>query len=388
MTHTPSDPERALLALTLIPGLGPVRIARLLHTLGSPESALSASAAQLQRIQGIGSQTASRIVESRPNAVAKTDDELDSITSAGAHLLTILSPHYPERLKAIPAAPPILQVLGSVEALSAHHSLAIVGSRSSTIYGTEQTRRFASTLGSAGFTIVSGGARGIDSAAHSAALDQRAPTIVVQGCGLAHTYPSEHHELYQRVASSAGAVISELPFKTPPSADNFPARNRIISGLSLAVLVIEAGHRSGALITARHAVEDHHRDVFAIPGRIDSSASAGSNKLLQDGAHLVTDPSQIIEILERSSQTRAHTPQRSSNHTNQSAPAPQSHNPEPLPPLDPESQRLLEALSEPQTADQLAESLAMSPAQIRAKATLLEIQGRITRAGANFQRTR
>jgi DNA processing protein len=383
---TPTDTDRALLALTLIPGLGPVRIARLLESLGSPQSVLSATTTQLRRIPGIGEHTASKVIQSRPGAVAKVDDELAALDSAGAHLLTILSPHYPERLRSIPAAPPILQIRGSTEALSAHHTLAIVGSRASTIYGVEQTRRFATTLGSAGFTIVSGGARGIDAAAHTAALDQRAPTIVVQGCGLAHTYPAEHADLYERVADSGGAVISELPFRTPPSADNFPARNRIISGLALAVLVIEAGHRSGALITARHAVEDHHRDVFAIPGRIDSSASAGSNKLLQDGAHLVTDPSQIIEILGRSSHSRTHNPTSLATNPNaNNHPAPNS---EPLPPLDPESQRLLDALSEPRTADQLAESLAMSPAQIRAKATLLEIQGRITRAGSNFQRTR
>lgn len=384
MTAPPTDPERALLALTLIPGLGPVRIARLLETLGDPDAVLSASAAQLQRIQGIGSQTASRIVRSRPDAVAKVDDELDAMTTAGATLLTILSDHYPQRLKSIPAAPPILQIRGDPAALAAHHSLAIVGSRSCTIYGTEQTRRFASTLGSAGFTIVSGGARGIDAAAHHAALDQGAPTIVVQGCGLAHTYPSEHADLYGRVAASAGAVISELPCRTPPSAENFPARNRIISGLALAVLVIEAGHRSGALITARHAVEDHNRDVFAIPGRIDSTASAGSNALLRDGAHLVTDPSQIIETLERSSSTRTPAP-RSAVSSPQNHSAPKT---EPLPPLEPDAQRLLDALDEPKTADQLAESLDMTPAQIRAKATMLEIQGRITRAGPAFRRTR
>jgi len=281
------------------------------------------------------------------------------------------------------------------------HTMAMVGSRKCTIYGTEQATRFASSLGSAGFTVISGGARGIDSAAHQGALNAGGQTLVVLGCGLGHVYPKENAELFDRVVDQGGAIISELPFHTPPTSENFPARNRIISGLSLGVLVIEAGRRSGALITARHAVEDHGREVFAVPGRVDSSASGGSNDLLKSGAHLVTDPGEIIEILERSAghlsqgaKALAHTPHHPPHTPNGSQNPPPTvvaqpnPEPEPLGDIDPIGRQILDALSEPRTGDQLCEQLGLEPGQVRAAATMLEIQGRLRRSGACFERTR
>ncbi len=348
---------------------------------------MSMSMSQLKRIEGIGSQTASSIIETRADVATRVEEELETLEDAGASIVSILDDWYPPLLRAIPGAPPILQYRGSLDPTSFEHPIAMVGSRKCTIYGTEQATRFSRSLGSAGFTIVSGGARGIDSAAHRGALDASTKTLVVLGCGLGHVYPKENAPLFDRVVEQGGAIISELPFHTPPSSENFPARNRIISGLSLGVLVIEASRRSGALITARHAVEDHGREVFAVPGRIDSSASGGSNELLKSGgAHMVSDPGEIIEILERSSPALKQG-------VGSLGPVPkqpdvQRAKPQPVGDLDPLSRKILEALDEPRTGDQLSEMLNIEPGALRASATMLEIQGRIKRAGAHFQRAR
>ncbi len=381
-----SPESRDLLALTLIKGLGPVRIDRLIQAVGSPGAVMSMSQSQLTRVEGIGQRTASSIVISRPEASSRVDEELQILSDAGCSMVTMMDEHYPSLLRAIPGAPPILQYRGSIDPEIHKHTLAMVGSRRCTIYGTEQASRFAGSLASAGFTIVSGGARGIDSAAHLGAINAGGQTLVVLGCGLGHVYPKENAELFDRVVEQGGAIISELPYHTPPSSENFPARNRIISGLSLGTLVLEAGRRSGALITARHAVEDHGREVFAIPGRIDSSASGGSNDLLKSGAHLVTEPGEIIEILERSAgnlKRGVRQAQRPNQHTSAPASAP---TPEPIGEVDPVARSILETLSEPKTGDQIAEQLGLEPGQVRAAATMLEIQGRIRRAGSRFER--
>lgn len=376
--HSISEQSRNLLALTMIPGLGPVRIDRLISVAGSPSAALTMTKSQLLRVEGIGPQTATQIIERRSHVFEQVDKELDALAQVDGSVVTILDQHYPAILKKAPDAPPVLQYKGNLDSLN--NPIAMVGSRRCTIYGTEQATRFATSLGSAGFTVVSGGARGIDSAAHRGALDAGGKTLVVQGCGLGHVYPKENKDLFDRVVGSGGAVISELPFNTPPSSENFPARNRIISGLSLGVLVIEAGRRSGALITARHAVEDHGREVFAIPGRVDSSASAGSNDLLKSGAHLVSEPSEIIEILQRGSGHLLRSMNKSSRSSSGSRP-------EPIGAVDPVGQQILDALDEPRTSDQLVEMLRMTPAEVRAAATMLEIQGRIKRAGSRFERS-
>ena len=382
-----SDASRDLLALTLISGLGPVRIDRLVRAAGSPGAVLGMTQSQLTRVDGIGQQTASNIIRSRADAIGSVDRELQTLEDHGALMVTIMDDWYPSLLRAVPGAPPVLQYKGRIDPEAHQHPIAMVGSRKCTIYGTEQASRFASSLGSAGFTVVSGGARGIDSAAHRGALDAGGQTMVVLGCGLGHVYPKENAQLFDRVIASGGSVISELPFNAPPSSENFPARNRIISGLSLGVLVIEAGRRSGALITARHAVEDHGREVFAVPGRIDSSASGGSNDLLKSGAHLVTEPGEIIEILERSA---GHLKQGARDATQPGLdPTPKTESlPEPMGDIDPVGRQILEALSEPRTGDQLADQLGIEPGQLRAAATMLEIQGRIRRSGARFERTR
>ncbi|MFK7759452.1 MAG: DNA-processing protein DprA [Phycisphaerales bacterium] len=382
-----SPQSRDLLALTLIPGLGPVRIDRLIQAAGSPGQVMSMSLNQLTRVSGIGSRTAGSIVESRATVADRVEQELDKLINAGASIVSVFDDGYPSLLKATPTAPPILQYKGSLESMNHRHPIAMVGSRKCTIYGHEQAARFAKSLSASGMCVVSGGARGVDSAAHKGAMDAGGQTVVVLGCGLGHVYPSENAELFDRVIDTGGAVISELPFSTPPSSENFPARNRIISGLSLGVLVVEASRKSGALITATHAVEDHNREVFAIPGRVDSSASTGSNELLKNGAHLVTDPNEIIEILERSAETLKRGA-RSLGRAPTNRDASQAQPSEPIGEVDPIGKRILEALQDPLTGDQLAEKLNIEPGQLRAAATMLEIQGRIQRSGPNFVRTR
>lgn len=292
-----------MLALTLVPGLGPVLIDRLLRAFEgqSPWVIFQQTSARLETIKGLGGGRARAIGEFAAKAREAARVEMQSAMDLGATIVTLADEEYPGLLREIPSAPPVLYVRGKIEPEGGDKfPMAIVGSRKCTHYGMEQTERFASALASAGLTIVSGGARGIDTAAHRAALRVGGRTIAVLGCGLAHCYPEENAALFESIAQGRGAVISELPIKTGPSAENFPARNRIISGLSLGVLVIEAGLRSGSLITARQAVEEHGREVFALPGRVDSPACEGSLELIKSGgAALVTSPGDIIEHVQQ-----------------------------------------------------------------------------------------
>jgi len=376
---------RSLLALTLVPGLGPVRIARLIESLGSIEAVLGSSAARIANVPGIGSKTAASIAGSLHSSIKRVDEQLERIAQSGAHVVALGDPHYPQLLAATPAAPPILCVRGVLDVEGTHkYSCAIVGSRDCSIYGVEQAGRFAGALGSAGVAVVSGGARGIDTAAHRGALNAKGSTIVVLGCGIAHDYPPENATLFSEIVERGGAVISELPPDTKPDAKNFPARNRIISGLSLGVLVIEAGSRSGALITARHAIDDHGREVMGLPGRVDSPSSAGTLELLKQGAHLVVEPGDVLSILR---QDARHLYQgthaaRTSNPAREPTPAPS------LPEPQGEQGEILRLLSEARTGDQLAEQLNIDPGTLRSQLTMLEIQGLVRREGARFVRVR
>jgi DNA processing protein len=199
-------------------------------------------------------------------------------------------------LKTIPDPPLVLYVKGTLEPRDLN-AVAIVGSRKCSFYGREQAERFAALLGGAGVTVISGGARGVDSAAHRGALSHPdGRTIAVLGCGVNVVYPPENHSLFEQIASR-GAIISEYPIDTPPLAENFPKRNRIVSGLSRGVLVVEADERSGALITARQAGVDQGRPVFALPGRVDNKLSFGPHQLIRDGAILVTKLEDILDDL-------------------------------------------------------------------------------------------
>lgn len=383
-----SDRGRSILALTLVPGLGPVRIASMIESLGSVDAVFSATATRIGEVPGIGSKTASSIAKHLHMSIDKVDEELERIADHNAHVLAIGDPGYPPLLASIPGAPPIITIRGHLDIEQTHkYPCAIVGSRDCSIYGVEQAGIFAGAMGSAGVCIVSGGARGIDTAAHRGALNVGGQSIVVLGCGIAHAYPPENATLFDEVVERGGAIVSELPIQTKPDAKNFPARNRIISGLSLGVLVIEAGRKSGALITARHANEDHGREVMALPGRVDSPSSAGSLDLLRDGAHLVVEPADVLNILRQDARHFFFGTHEAKTTDPVRAPAPKPE-PEPLPEPEGVLGEIYRTITQPMSADAISESLDMDPGLLRSQLTMLEIQGLIRREGSKFARVR
>lgn len=368
------DELRALVCLTLCPGVGPVLCDRLVRQFGSARVVLEASEQQLERIERIGPRTRTIIVRGLREVGPRADEELELAHAAGVAILARSDERYPTRLREIPSAPPLLFVRGDVAVLH-RPGLAIVGSRRCSSYGIEQAERFAAALARSGMSIVSGGARGVDTAAHRAALRAEGATVAVLGCGLSRAYPPENAELFDRIAALGGAVVSELPMRTPPSAENFPARNRIISGLSSGVLVVEAGDRSGALITARLAGDEHGREVFALPGRVDQPASRGSNDLLkQGGALLVTEPT---DISDRLGGLRAVGVERGGEESALFAAAE---------PDDPLRRGVLAALDAALTPDELVERTGLAADQVRVTLTMLELEGRIRRTGTRVER--
>jgi DNA processing protein len=397
-----ADALFALLRLTLAPGVGPVLISRLLAHFGAAQRVCEASHAELRLVQGIGATRARSLVESLAGSAALARAELDQAAQMGIALFVKGGPGYPSLLAPLPDAPTILYVRGQIHPSDLdRYPVAMVGSRACTSYGLEQTRRFAGFLARAGMTIVSGGARGIDTAAHRAALDAGGRTIAVLGCGLARAYPPENEALFAEIASS-GAVVSELALSTPPSAENFPARNRIISGLSLGVLVIEAGLKSGALITARQAVEDHGREVMALPGRVDSKASEGSHELLKSGgAALVTSPADVVACLESATRHLAQgthgarytpvqppEPGTAGGLFDATPPATMGTPATPIAPAigDPLTASILGVLDTPRTPEEIAARLVLGMPRLRAHLTLMEMRGQVVRKGSFIDR--
>ncbi len=273
-------------------GIGPAIFGRLIQRFGSADRALGASVSELAKIEGIGFKTAERIAASRDKFDAAAEVEL--ARKLGVWIVHFDDERYPPVLKRIYDPPPVLYVKGT---LTREDNLAvsIVGSRHCSLYGQEQASRFAHFLASAGFTVCSGMARGIDTAAHQGALAASGRTIAVQGCGLAHVFPPENKRLFEMIAES-GACVSELPLRYEPLAVNFPPRNRIIAGLSLGTIVVEAAQRSGALLTAKAAL-DYNREVMAIPGKIDSPLSKGAHQLIKEGATLIESVEDVMQAL-------------------------------------------------------------------------------------------
>jgi DNA processing protein len=283
----------SLLILNSLPLVGTIRIQHLLNQFGGPQAVLRAREDELMRVRGIDKKISDSIVHWQQHVAV--EDELKMAEEGGARILTFLDEEYPENLKQIYDPPIILYVKGTLLPKD-KHAIAIVGSRRSTLYGRDTAARLAHQLASAGITIVSGLARGIDTAAHEGALQAKGRTIGVLGSGFLNPYPPENRELMDRIASS-GAVISEFPMPTIPDPMNFPIRNRIISGLSLGVVVGEAPRHSGAMITASHAVHQN-RSVFAVPGRVDSLTFKGNHSLIKEGAKLVEDADDILTEFE------------------------------------------------------------------------------------------
>lgn len=283
----------AYLALNLLPKVGPIRVRRLMEVFGSPERILSATASELRAVSGIGAEMADTIRQWEHHI--DLAEELRRVAAHGIELLTIEDSRYPPALREIHDPPHLLFLKGALLDRD-RHAIAVVGSRRASHYGRESAKRLSFQLAHAGITVVSGLARGIDTAAHEAALAAGGRTIAVLGSGIGNIYPPENAALAEKIAGS-GAVLSEFPVLYVPDKQSFPLRNRIVSGLSQGILVVEAPARSGALITASQAMEQG-RSVYAVPGPIDRPGSEGCNRLIQDGAKLVIDSRDILEEMD------------------------------------------------------------------------------------------
>jgi DNA processing protein len=286
------DAVSAELLLSLISGVGPRTRKALVEHFGSAQAVLAAAVSDLREVPGVGPKLSRAIVAARNEIDAQA--ELALCRERQVQVLIESQPEYPARLREIPDPPGVLFARGQLLP-SDGIAVAIVGTRHATQYGVTQADRLAAGLARAGYTIVSGLARGIDAVAHRAAIKAGGRTIAVLGSGVLNIYPPEHEELAEEVAAH-GAVLSENPPNSPPLSGAFPQRNRIITGLSLGVTVVEASDRSGALISARHAMEQG-REVFAVPGRVDSRTSKGCHRLIRDGAKLVETVDDVLEEL-------------------------------------------------------------------------------------------
>lgn len=358
----PLPPEsRDRLALHMVPGIGPRLTAALLERFGSAGAVRQASAAELRSVPHIGP----KLSEEFFTALRKIDldGELEQISRHEISLLVHGSPEYPAQLKEIADPPPVLYLRGAIQPADGN-AVAVVGSRHCTAYGRRVAERLAGDLVRAGFTVISGLARGIDGAAHRGALQAGGRTIAVLAGGLAKIYPPEHADLAKEV-QAAGALLSEATMRQSPLPDMFPARNRIISGLSKGVVIVEAAEQSGALITARHAA-DQGREVFAVPGPIDSVASAGCLELIRKGAKLVRGVDDILEEL------------------GGSIAASRIVATEPPPGMDDTQRRIWEALAEaPRQLDELAQQLALSVPPLSTALMMLEMKKAVRRLPGN-----
>ena len=287
------DSREALVALNLIEGVGPVKVRQLTEHLGSPAEILAASTDRLQRVPGIGAETAQAIRDWEK----KVDlaGELRRIEDYGCHVLIASDPEYPAGLREIYDPPLVLYVKGQLLERD-RNSVALVGSRMTTHYGQEVARKLGYQLAYTGVTVVSGGARGIDTCAHQGALLAKGRTVVVLGTGINVVFPPENADLFQQCAAS-GAVVTQFAFNRPASKQTFPIRNRIVAGMTMGAVVVEANLSSGALITANLAV-DFGRQVFAVPGRIDSPRSKGCHELIKKGAKLCEGVEDILSEFE------------------------------------------------------------------------------------------
>jgi len=287
------DSKEALVGLNLIEHVGPVRVRQLLEHFGDAPAVLRASKQQLLQVRGVGGENAEAIANWEHSV--DLGGELKRIEEFGCHILTQTDEDYPELLRQIYDPPIVLYVKGRLSAKD-KNAVAMVGSRRTTHYGLETARRLAYQLAYVGVTVVSGGARGIDTAAHQGALSAKGRTIAVLGTGINIVFPPENVELFQRIASN-GAVITQFPFHRKADKQSFPIRNRIVAGMTLGTVVVEANLTSGALITAGMAI-DNGRQLFAVPGRIDSPQSKGCHDLIKKGAKLCEGAEDILSEFE------------------------------------------------------------------------------------------
>jgi DNA processing protein len=346
------------LGFNLVRGIGPVRLRGLLKHFGDIQTAWEAPRADLEQT-GLDRRSLNNLLKARRQI--DLAQVRQNVEDEGAHVLTWESPDYPELLRQIPDPPPVLFVKGELTPAD-EWAVAMVGTRKATAYGKEVARQLSGALARNHVTVVSGMARGIDGTAHRAALEAGGRTVAVLGCGVDRVYPPEHRQLARDIAEN-GALISDYPLGTRPEGKNFPPRNRIISGLSRGVIVVEAGLRSGALITADFAA-DQGRDVFAVPGNIYSPGSKGCNRLLRDGASIVTEVRDVLEMLHldqlaEKQVARAVLPENATEAT------------------------IFEQLShEPCHVDELARAIELPIEEINSTLVMMELKGMVRQVGA------
>ncbi|MBN2445567.1 MAG: DNA-processing protein DprA [Phycisphaerae bacterium] len=371
MAETISDAGRAHLRWAMVSGVGPIAFRNLLDTFGDAEKAWTAPAAELQNVRRIGIKGADRICSSRREV--EIDDEIATAVQHGVRIICSDDTDYPEALKRIPDAPIVLYVKGELRPTDAV-ALAVVGTRRCSIHASEQARRFGELLAQAGFTVVSGLARGIDAFAQHGAVDAGGRSIAVLGNGLADIYPPENRALADKLVEH-GALVTELPMRSAVQRENFPGRNRIIAGLSLGTLVIEAPQRSGALITARLA-NDYNREVFALPGRVQDPIAQGTNELIRDGiAKLVTDLTDITDEL--GDLGTIMQPQPTQPHDEPKPPPPAQ--------LNTVEARVLGLIgADPRLQDEVLRAAGLPPGDVLAAFTSLELKGLVRRMPGQY----
>ncbi len=360
-----SDPRQYWIGFNLVKGIGAVRFRALLDFFGDAAIAWDAPPDAL-REAGLSQKLIENLQQVRSKVVL--EQVWERIHTQGITVLTWDDEAYPRRLKEIEQPPPVLYARGEI-ALSDEWAVAIVGTRRITPYGRQVTEEIARTLAHNGITIVSGLARGVDAVAHQTALAVGGRTLAVLGSGVDRVYPPEHNRLAEQIVSH-GALLSDYSPGTPPEGPNFPPRNRIISGLSLAIVVTEAGLDSGALITATFAIEQG-REIFAVPGNILAPQSKGANHLIQEGARPLLDPQDILETLNLTMVTEQRTART-------------------VLPTDPTEAQLYQALSEePQHVDDLRSQTGMPIEKVSATLALMELKGMVRQVGGmNYVRVR
>ena len=353
--------------LKSVPGIGNLLFKRLIDRFNSPEFILEASHKELIEVDGVTPRLADRIKRHKICDSVKLD--LDLVMQKGYDIVTMADTDYPPLLRRITDPPPFLYVFGRLD--DAFRNIAVVGSRNATRYGILTTRRLCHDLAKLEMTIVSGMALGIDSAAHEGALMGKGKTIAVLGSGLERIYPGQNRKLFFQIAET-GAVISELPLKSEPDPHNFPMRNRIISGISLGTVVVEATKRSGSLITAGLAAEQN-REVFAVPGSIQSFKSTGTHTLIKQGAKLVEHAGDIMEELSHMIKTPCEKEKPADNKIDK------------LSVLSADERAVFESLEPyPVHIDDLARMLSMEPGKLSSILMQLELKGMVLQSAGKF----
>ena len=368
-----TEERKYWLAWSQIYGIGPILLQRLQQHFGNLETAWKASPGELRKVEGFGFQTLEKVVQQKTRL--NPEQLLQQHQQINPHFWTPADPEYPQLLREIPSPPPLLYYRGEVdlqENSGQKPLVGIVGTRQPTEYGIKWTRQISTALAKNGFTVVSGMAQGIDTESHAAAMKAGGRTIAVVGTGVDVIYPHKNRDLYKETLTS-GIVISEYPAKTTPNRTHFPRRNRIIAGLSRAVLVIEAGIKSGALITATYANE-FCRDVYALPGRIDDQPSQGCLKLISQGAGLINQElSELLTLLGAIPQIDIETPIVQSL---------------PLPDLSPELQQVIDTLTiDTLSFDIIIQKTGMNAALVSSSLLHLELMGLVTQLpGMRYQK--